>query len=1254
MKQYLLGIIFFVGVVVGAGNKAQGTTCAFSVNGITNVCVGNSVTLSVSGSAGTWTASSGVATVTPGSSTSTTLTGVGVGTVLVTYNNGACTATATVTVNTQPGAILGALVVCVGSTVTLSDSPAGGAWSSAEAAQGSVDGTGNVYGVSGGTATISYAIGSCAATAIVTVNTQPTAITGTLTLCETFSTVLSDAVGGGTWSSFVPSVGTISSTGTVTAGTAGTTTISYVVTGCVPVTTIVTVNTQPASISGTLTTCVGHFTSLTDATGGGNWSSVSPAVGTVDGSGNVDGLSGGTTTISYTLGTCAATKVVTVIIPPGAINGSFSLCQTLSTTLTDAVGGGVWSSVTPLVGSISSIGTVTGGNNGTATISYTIAGCPAVSAIVTVNTQPAAITGTMTVCVGLATNLTDAVGGGGWTSLSTGVATVSPTGAVSGISAGTSVISYTIGSCWVTQIVTVNPVPTNILGTLVLCANTTTSLSDLTGSGTWSRSNTNVSLSGGVIVHGAAAGTTIITYTLPTGCMITSVVTINALPVFTTAASDPEGCAPSVSTTLTATVTSGTSPYAYTWSPATELAATTGSSVSASVTGTRTYIVTVTDGHLCANTGTVGVTVNPLPVAITGTRIVCDGSTTQLSDATGSGTWSSSAAGTASVASGGLVTGTSTVFGTATITYSLGTGCITTATVTVNPLPAAITGNLSVCTGFSTNLTDLTAGGTWSSSNTTHGTVSTTGQVTAASGITSPQTTTIVYMLLATGCNTSVVVTVNPLPAPITGTLSVCDGLTTTLADGGGGTWSSNTPGTASIGLPSSGTVLGSSAGTATITYTIGSGCYVTAVVTVNPLPVNITGPSELCQNNTIQLMDGTSGGSWSSSNTISATVNSTGLVLGANAGTTDIIYTLPTTSCSVFIPITVDPLPVVTATTSTNTICAGLPVTLSSVASVGTSPYSYSWTGPGGYSTTTQNPTISSILASGAGVYSVTVTDSKGCVSASPGTTAAVTVNPLPPAPTITVMPPASVCLNTMYQNFGANAPPAGQTYNWTATSGSVFGQSTSDHQNSVVNFTSAGSNTVTLTATITSTGCTNHTDKIIAVGGTSLAVDTAIYFESNLVCLQNNVTYLWGYDDQATLDSSLLPGDNTEQSYYLSALDVSKLYWVVTTSGSCYQKSYYYLSPGHKNPNTGGSNSSSVNVYPNPASGNYIDVQLDIFEPNSELRITDVLGREVVTEAIQDLLTKVDISALQPAVYFVACYHNGVKIANSSFVKK
>ncbi len=141
---------------------------------------------------------------------------------------------------------------------------------------------------------------------------------------------------------------------------------------------------------------------------------------------------------------------------PASISGPSSLCSGNTITLTDATSSGVWSSAittTAAVGSASGI--VTGVSAGTSNISYTVLGGCYAWTTITVNTTPASITGTVSCASGSTSQLTDATGGGVWSSSTTTVATIGTAGLVSGVSSGTSTISYTLGSCAVSAVFTV-------------------------------------------------------------------------------------------------------------------------------------------------------------------------------------------------------------------------------------------------------------------------------------------------------------------------------------------------------------------------------------------------------------------------------------------------------------------------------------------------------------------------------------------------------------------------------------------------------------------------------------------------------------------------------------------------------------------------------------------------------------------------------------------------------------------------------
>lgn len=228
----------------GAATKTLTVNAAPSVSNITgnaNVCPGAASTLSDATAGGTWSSSTpSVATV--GSTGVVTGVTAGTSTISYTVTSGGCTAAKTLVVNVSSspnaGTITGTAKVCVAGTTALSDAVSGGTWSSSSTAVATVSAAGLVTGVSAGSATISYAVSnSCGntanATLPVTVSTAPVAgtITGTTTVTAGSTISLSDATTGGTWSSSTPGVATISASGVVTGVSAGTTTISYTVTG---------------------------------------------------------------------------------------------------------------------------------------------------------------------------------------------------------------------------------------------------------------------------------------------------------------------------------------------------------------------------------------------------------------------------------------------------------------------------------------------------------------------------------------------------------------------------------------------------------------------------------------------------------------------------------------------------------------------------------------------------------------------------------------------------------------------------------------------------------------------------------------------------------------------------------------------------------------------------------------------------------------------------------------------------------------
>jgi hypothetical protein len=563
----------------------------------------------------------------------------------------------------------------------------------------------------------------------------------------------------------------------VPAGTAtdiytGVLTIFNSTTACVNTYTLtLTVNPQPAPITGTAITCVGSTTTLSDATSGGGWTITPTSTATVGATnGVVMGVATGTATVTYTIPTgCYITAVFTVSAPPAAIAGTGVVCVGATTTLTNSVPGGTWTSANPTYASAATAtGVITGGAAGTATISYNLSSCPAVTTVVTVNPVPAAITGQLGVCQSDSTTLSDATPGGTWSSSALAVATIGTSGVVHGLTPGTSTITYQLTStgCYRTAMVTVFAVPGPITGADAICIGTPSSLFNTATTGTWVSGTpavATIGLSSGVVT-GAMNGTTTITYTLGGSCTVTKVVSVSTAP---SVIAGPSIVCTGKTITLTNSTAGGT------WSSAPVAIGTVSST--GIVTGVTPGTVTISDSTPGCAMATKVVTVNLNPANIAGITNLCAGSTTTLSNATLGGTWSSSNS-AVPVTSSGIVSGVS-VGVVAVISYTLPNGCFSLAPIVADTPPAPIAGPDSVCKFSSVTLTDATPAGLWTSSDGTKASiVAATGVVT---GLLSG-TVTISYTRVS-GCYVTKTFKVRePLPASVTieqiPNTIVCDG----------------------------------------------------------------------------------------------------------------------------------------------------------------------------------------------------------------------------------------------------------------------------------------------------------------------------------------------------------------------------------------------------------------------------------------------------------------------------------------------
>jgi uncharacterized protein YjdB len=460
-----------------------------------------------------------------------------------------------------------------------------GAWSSSDAAIATVNASGHVTAVGAGTTNITYTItGGCSGTksAYQAIEVRPnaavTSVTGgTSPLCigqTTNVTANGIVLGGGTggWSSTDAAVATVNASGQVTAVGAGSTNITYTITGgcggpqSAYQTIQVLANAAITSVTGgTSPLCINETTDVIAngvVLGGGTgaWSSSDAAVATVNASGHVTAVGAGTTNITYTItGGCSGTKSAYQAIevrPNAAVTsvtgGTSPLCIGATTDVTAngvVLGGGTgaWSSSDAAVATVNASGHVTAVGAGTTNITYTITGgCNGTkSAYQAIEVRPdAAVTsvtgGTSPLCIGATTNVTAngvvlGGGSGGWSSSNSAAATVNSSGLVTAVGAGTTNIVYTItdgcsGTKTAYQAITVlpNAAITSVTGTpSSICPGaTTTYVANGVvlggGTGVWSSSDATVAtVSSSGVVTGIAPGTANITFAITGGCNTT-------------------------------------------------------------------------------------------------------------------------------------------------------------------------------------------------------------------------------------------------------------------------------------------------------------------------------------------------------------------------------------------------------------------------------------------------------------------------------------------------------------------------------------------------------------------------------------------------------------------------------------------------------------------------------------------------------------------------------------------------------------
>jgi CHU_C Type IX secretion signal domain len=487
----------------------------------------------------------------------------------------------------------------------------------------------------------------------------------------------------------------------------------------------------------------------------------------------------------------------------------------------------------------------------------------------------------------------------------------------------------------------------------------------------------------------------------------------------------------------------------------------------ATIANSGNYTVTVSDAQGC--TGAVSVTINEFTaptVAISGGLEVCPGQTTTLSAPAGftyKWNFNNSTATNINVPAGGPYV----------LTITDGNGCTATDSKNVTTYAVntpSITGSNIVCANQTTPIS--VTGGTytsylWSPSN-----------IVGAN----PTVGAGTYFVTATdnnNCKTTASKTISTdnISVAINGNPNICPGSATTLSALG----SFATYNWSVIGQNGS-SIAVTTAGTYSLTVSNNNNCTATNTITVNtitPPTVNIVAPTNYCEGTppTLTTNPSFNNYNWSGPNnftSVSSNINATGtgsysVTVSNTSGCTN--------TATINLTENKNPKPTIAGSTS---ICAGASTTLDAGSGFST----YKWSN--------NNSTSQTAVYNAAGVYTVTVTDNKGCQGTATVTvTAANNLN-------ITITGNDNFCPNGKTT---LNAGAGFTTYLWSDSS-----------SKQTLEVTKAGTYSVTV-SNGTCTGTASIAVKENAIQKVTIVGDSLICEGQTGVLITNNVysSYNW-----------------------------------------------------------------------------------------------------------------------------------------------
>ncbi len=560
----------------------------------------------------------------------------------------------------------------------------------------------------------------------------------------------------------------------------------------------------------------------------------------------------------------------------------------------------------------------------------------------------------------------------------------------------------------------------------------------------------------------------------------------------------------------------GTGAYTYTWSP------TGGNASSATNLSPGNYTVTVTDANSC-NISASTLISEPTQVTLTVTTnpVACNGgsngtATVSASGGTGAYTYTWSPIG------GNASTTSNLPQGNYTVSIKDANGCFATSTFTItqpNAITVTVTSTNANCAQSNGSATVTASGGTgaytytWSPVG---------GNASTANNLGAGNYTVAVHDI--NNCAATGTVTILQPPSftlSVTSTSVSCNGGTngsaTVNINGGTGPFNYNW-------LPAGGTNAATgnilSVGNYTVTVTDAGGCAGTATVAITqPAPVTVSASGQtVCKGQNATLTASASGGTAPYTYTWNTGASGSSISVATNVNATYTVVVTDNKGC-VSAPDTamvnvLSPLNVIVI--SNDTVCPGMPATLSAAASGGNGNYTITW-----LPSNTIGNSIN-VSPNTTTTYTAVVTD--GCTVLSASATGVVTVLPVP---VISFNAnPASGCATICVTFAGVATSVPGNNisaYNWNFGDGTTGTGLNATHCYSI-----NGSYNVTLYGT-TQLGCKDSTRKnnLITVFPKPVADFNASAYQvdeyDNVIqfydASQNNiVTWAWAFGTGAT----------------------------------------------------------------------------------------------------------------------------------------